>query len=151
LRKVREPPHATSPGLPLRELEGFSWFRAPGVDFTFTDKESGRADSNRRPPAPHAGALAWLRHAPCYHQPSDPIRPSDLRTGRPSSPSAGVKSWGTPPFSLSDKGRSRSLTASESVIRTAGSPSFAVCDKRGVSDISAFIVKSLLTKSSLSV
>ena len=25
---------------------------------------SGRADLNRRPPAPHAGALAGLRHAP---------------------------------------------------------------------------------------
>ena len=45
---------------------------------------SGRLDSNQRPPEPHSGALAKLRHAPsigpfwtcayCYHVPSTIVK-----------------------------------------------------------------------------
>ena len=34
--------------------------------FSATPKKSGREDSNLRPPAPKAGALARLRHAPIF-------------------------------------------------------------------------------------
>ena len=54
----------------------------------FDGPQSGRADSNRRPPAPHAGALTGLRHAPngsagLYPQAgppaSSPAKPSMIR------------------------------------------------------------------------
>jgi hypothetical protein len=42
------------------------------VTFVTTEPsgQSGRLDSNQRPPEPHSGALAKLRHAPIFLLPS---------------------------------------------------------------------------------
>src|SRR3984893_14705385 len=49
---------------------------------------SGRLDSNQRPPEPHSGALAKLRHAPnfcpswtsayCYHAATETVKVADM-------------------------------------------------------------------------
>ena len=49
---------------PTRCLEGSCSIHLSYRRVEATERESGRADLNRRPPAPKAGALAGLRHSP---------------------------------------------------------------------------------------
>jgi hypothetical protein len=49
---------------PTRCLEGSCSIHLSYRRVEAAEKESGRADLNRRPPAPKAGALAGLRHSP---------------------------------------------------------------------------------------
>ena len=49
---------------PTRCLEGSCSIHLSYRRVEAAERESGRADLNRRPPAPKAGALAGLRHSP---------------------------------------------------------------------------------------